>query len=178
MIHDPKDQSNDGLFARAQAGDQAAWEELFRHCYPKLVRVVRRKLTSSAMRSLYDSTDFASDVIVSVRRHNPAIPHALEAIVARCLALAPGDRYPDAQDLAEDFDRFLKHRPLAHTTNPSRRERLRDWIDRQRNAIRDLDGAIRRPTLRGEKAVPAPLRLKPPKAILFEHPLWDDELDG
>lgn len=53
----------DGLFARARAGDQAAWRELFETCYPKVVRVIRRKLNgASAMRSLYDSTDFASDV--------------------------------------------------------------------------------------------------------------------
>jgi RNA polymerase sigma factor (sigma-70 family) len=51
----------DGLFARARAGDQEAWEELFRTCYPKVIRVVRRKL-HPPMRSLYDSADFASDV--------------------------------------------------------------------------------------------------------------------
>jgi len=51
----------DGLFARARAGDQTAWEELFRTCYPKIVRVVRKKL-NPPMRSLYDSADFASDV--------------------------------------------------------------------------------------------------------------------
>src|SRR5205823_7837978 len=55
------DSDADGLFARARAGDQAAWEELFTTCYPKVVRVVRRKL-NAPMRSLYDSTDFASDV--------------------------------------------------------------------------------------------------------------------
>ena len=36
---------------------------------------------------------------VSVRRFNPAIPHALEAIVAKCLALLADDRYPDAGSL-------------------------------------------------------------------------------
>jgi RNA polymerase sigma factor (sigma-70 family) len=51
----------DSLFARARAGDQDAWEELFRTCYPKVIRVVRRKL-NPPMRSLYDSADFASDV--------------------------------------------------------------------------------------------------------------------
>jgi RNA polymerase sigma-70 factor (ECF subfamily) len=51
----------DGLFARAQSGDEDAWEELFRQCYPKVVRVVRRRL-NQPMRSLYDSADFASDV--------------------------------------------------------------------------------------------------------------------
>src|SRR6478752_7537066 len=49
----------------ARLGDQAAWEMLFKECYPKVRRVVRRKLDRS-MRSLYDSTDFASDVMKSL----------------------------------------------------------------------------------------------------------------
>jgi RNA polymerase sigma factor (sigma-70 family) len=56
---------NDGLFARARGGDQDAWAELFRTCYPKVRRVVRRKL-NSPMRSMFDSTDFASDVMGSL----------------------------------------------------------------------------------------------------------------
>jgi len=54
--------SPDGLFARARTGDQAAWRELFDACYPKVLRVIRRRLNSPAMRSLYDSTDFVGDV--------------------------------------------------------------------------------------------------------------------
>jgi RNA polymerase sigma-70 factor (ECF subfamily) len=53
--------SIDGLFARAQSGDQEAWEELFLQCYPRVVRVVRRRL-SQPMRSLYAPADFAADV--------------------------------------------------------------------------------------------------------------------
>ncbi|MFO0910666.1 MAG: sigma-70 family RNA polymerase sigma factor [Isosphaeraceae bacterium] len=53
------------LFARARSGDDAAWEELFRRCYPKLLRVIRRKLNHT-MRPWYDSTDFASDVMKSL----------------------------------------------------------------------------------------------------------------
>jgi RNA polymerase sigma factor (sigma-70 family) len=49
----------------AQKGDQAAWETLFNECYPKVRRVVRRKL-DRRMRSLFDSTDFASDVMKSL----------------------------------------------------------------------------------------------------------------
>ena len=49
----------------AHRGDQSAWEAIFRECYPKVRRVVRRKLNRS-MRSLYDSTDFASDVMKSL----------------------------------------------------------------------------------------------------------------
>jgi RNA polymerase sigma-70 factor (ECF subfamily) len=59
-VHD-----SDVLIARARAGDQEAWEELFRTCYPKVIRVVRRKL-NRPMRSLYDSTDFVSDVMKSL----------------------------------------------------------------------------------------------------------------
>lgn len=54
------------LFARARAGDKQAWEELFKTCYPKVIRVVRRKLTNPSMRTLFDSTDFASDVMTSL----------------------------------------------------------------------------------------------------------------
>jgi RNA polymerase sigma factor (sigma-70 family) len=50
-----------GLFARAQAGDQIAWSELFRECYPKVQRVVRRRI-NGPLRRYVDSTDIASDV--------------------------------------------------------------------------------------------------------------------
>jgi len=64
-LSDPPTQESDELIARARAGDQAAWEELFHTCYPKVIRVVRRKL-DRPMRSLYDSTDFVSDVMKSL----------------------------------------------------------------------------------------------------------------
>jgi RNA polymerase sigma factor (sigma-70 family) len=53
------------ILEAAHRGDQSAWDALFRECYPKVRRVVRRKLNRS-MRSLYDSTDFASDVMKSL----------------------------------------------------------------------------------------------------------------
>jgi RNA polymerase sigma factor (sigma-70 family) len=46
----------------AQKGDESAWKAVFEECYPKVRRVVRRRLDRS-MRSLYDSTDFASDAL-------------------------------------------------------------------------------------------------------------------
>ena len=49
----------------AHRGDPAAWEALFKECYPKVRRAVRRKLKGK-MRSLFDSTDFASDVMKSL----------------------------------------------------------------------------------------------------------------
>jgi hypothetical protein len=77
---------------------------------------------------------------VSVRRTNPAIPHALEAIVAKCLAVSPDDRYPDAGALAEDLGRFIEHRPLVHAVNPSRPERTTNWAFRHR--LRLAVGAV------------------------------------
>jgi RNA polymerase sigma factor (sigma-70 family) len=65
----PSDREIQGDLSRAlqeaQKGDQTAWETLFRECYPKVRRVVRRRLDRS-MRSLYDSTDIASDVMKSL----------------------------------------------------------------------------------------------------------------
>jgi RNA polymerase sigma factor (sigma-70 family) len=46
----------------AQKGDESAWKAVFDECYPKVRRVVRRRLDRS-MRSLYDSTDFANDAM-------------------------------------------------------------------------------------------------------------------
>jgi hypothetical protein len=69
---------------------------------------------------------------VSVRRFNPAIPPSLEAIVAKCLALSPDDRYLNAECLAKDLERFLNHQPLLAAGNPSRRERIANYVKRQR----------------------------------------------
>jgi len=50
------------MFAKARTGDQDAWRELFDASYDKVLRVIRRRLNSAAMRSLFDSTDFLGDV--------------------------------------------------------------------------------------------------------------------
>ena len=81
------------------------------------------------MRELLDRRRFLD---VAVRRFNPAIPPSLEAIVAKCLALAPADRYADAESLAKDLERFLNHQPLLKAGNPSRRERVGNYLKRQR----------------------------------------------
>src|SRR5271154_4321440 len=53
------------LLDRARQGDQEAWQDLFNDCYPKVVRVIRRRL-SRPMRKIYDSTDIANDVMKSL----------------------------------------------------------------------------------------------------------------
>jgi RNA polymerase sigma factor (sigma-70 family) len=100
--------NDEGLFARARAGDQAAWEELFRACYPKVVRVVRRKL-DRPMRSLYDSTDFASDVWKSLaakcdRFDFPSID-SLMAFLKQAAEQKVIDEYRRRHTLKNDIDR-------------------------------------------------------------------------
>jgi serine/threonine protein kinase len=85
-----------------------------------------------ALRAVLDRRPFLD---TTVRPHNPTIPHSLEAIVAKCLTLSPDDRYPDAQTLERDLDRFLRHLPPEQSANPSRRERVGNWLVRNRRVL-------------------------------------------
>jgi WD40 repeat protein len=65
------------------------------------------------------------------RQHNPAIPRALEAVCLRALATHPGDRYPDATELAGDLQHWLNDEPVtARPAGPLERARL--WLRRHR----------------------------------------------
>ncbi len=44
----------------------------------------------------------------SPRQQDPGVPRALEAIVAKCLAKNPANRYPAAEDLRDDLRRFRR----------------------------------------------------------------------
>ena len=85
-----------------------------------------------AMRELLDRR---AGLSTDLRRHDPRIPHALEAIVKKCLAFKPEDRYLDAGRLADDLENFLERRPLEHVKNPSRAERLLNWATRNRRVL-------------------------------------------
>ncbi len=92
----------------AQEGDQEAWEKLFREYYPKVRRVVRRKLDRS-MRSVYDSTDFASDVMKSLaanlsRLDFPSSEH-LVAFLAQVAEKKVIDEYRRRRTLKRDVTR-------------------------------------------------------------------------
>ena len=71
-------QSEDDLFARASAGDQGAWRALFHECYPKVRRVVRKKLKDGPLRRHIDSTDVANDVLADLALN--ASRHRFESI--------------------------------------------------------------------------------------------------
>jgi len=86
-------------------------------------------------RALADFLDRRAVLDPSVRHENPSVPYALEAIVARCLAYDPGDRYASAAELAEDLRNFLEFRPLKVAKNPSLREKAENWLGRRRRLV-------------------------------------------
>lgn len=96
------------LMARARAGETTAWEELFRKCYPKVVRVVRRRL-NPPMRTLYDSTDFASDVMKSLAANFDRLEfdsyESLIAFLAQAATRKVIDEYRKVHTLKRDIDR-------------------------------------------------------------------------
>jgi serine/threonine protein kinase len=87
---------------------------------------------SRALRGLLDRRRTLN---VRLRRANPSVPHALEAIVAKCMAFDRRHRHHDAKELADDLEAFLKRAPLPHAYNPSRRERLANWSVRHRRSL-------------------------------------------
>ncbi|WP_337177196.1 protein kinase [Paludisphaera sp.] len=107
--------------------------------------VLRELLTGQALdvpdsklpppRAMRDLLDRRAVLSVEIRRHLRQAPHALEAIVRKCLEHDPTDRYRGAGELAEDLERLLQRRPTLHVVNPSRAERLRDWAARNRRMI-------------------------------------------
>jgi serine/threonine protein kinase/predicted Zn-dependent protease len=61
---------------------------------------------------------------------NRAISPAVEAIVHKCLANDPAERYQSAHDLIEDLERHQTDRPTKYAPNPSVRERATKWARR------------------------------------------------
>ncbi len=64
-------------------------------------------------------------------RRNPRVSRGLSDLIHRCLALDPGDRYPDAAALAADLRRHLANLPLHGVLNRSLAERWRKWRRRR-----------------------------------------------
>ena len=83
-------------------------------------------------RAIHDLSDRRSLGFGPVRSMNRDVPHALEAILTRCLAFRPEDRYSSARALAEDLERFVARQPLLEAANPSHLERTGNWARRRR----------------------------------------------
>ncbi len=60
----------------------------------------------------------------------PRLSPGLRSIVEKCLAPQPADRYQSANELADDLDRHLTHRPLRFAPDPSLRERATKGVRR------------------------------------------------
>jgi len=66
----------------------------------------------------------------------------LKAITLRCLEYESANRYPSAQALADDLQRFLKLQPLQTAINPSANERLDNWTRRNWRFLGLAAGAV------------------------------------
>jgi serine/threonine protein kinase/WD40 repeat protein len=67
-------------------------------------------------------------------RLNRAVPAELETVLLKALAKAPADRYPTAQEFADDLRRFLDDKPVR-ARRPTAGQRLRRWARRHRPAV-------------------------------------------
>ena len=75
------------------------------------------------------------------RSLNPLVPPDLECICLHCLAKSPEHRYPSAQSLADDLERFLQGEPL--TFQPSGfGARMHAWAKRQPALVSRLGGLV------------------------------------
>ena len=63
------------------------------------------------------------------RRLNADVPRELETILLKAIAKEPESRYATAQDLADDLERFLEHKPIR-AKRPTLRERAVKWSRR------------------------------------------------
>jgi eukaryotic-like serine/threonine-protein kinase len=73
--------------------------------------------------------------VPSLRASNPAVSPAVESLVLHCLEPDPDRRYQSARELHEDLSRQLSSRPLRYAANPSKAERARKWVRRNRVAL-------------------------------------------
>jgi tetratricopeptide (TPR) repeat protein len=74
-------------------------------------------------------------------RHNPVVNRDLEAICLKCMEREPGDRYPSAEALADDLERFLADRPIQ-ARHPSLAQRLTKLARRHRGLVWALFGGL------------------------------------
>jgi len=64
------------------------------------------------------------------RRLNPSVPRELEAICLQCLDKSPERRYVSAEELARDFERYLKGEPVQ-AQSQGLVHSLRRWMRRE-----------------------------------------------
>jgi serine/threonine protein kinase len=100
------------------------------------------------LRPIFDGRDqnellrqIAFDDPIPVRKVDRAIPEELETIILKAVAKEPGDRYPTAQDLADDLERFLGDHPIL-ARRPSLAEKAMKWARRHRAVMASALAAL------------------------------------
>jgi tetratricopeptide (TPR) repeat protein len=88
----------------------------------------------SVLDVLVQAADDRSGAIPRLRKQQPEIPPALEAVVRHCLAPDPRDRYQSATELAVDLQAVADDRPLVHAGEPLL-SKCADWLRRRRRPI-------------------------------------------
>jgi serine/threonine-protein kinase len=75
------------------------------------------------------------------RKVNRRVPHALEAVVLKAMALKPEDRYPSARALADDIENWLAGESVRAWREPAT-ARLRRWIGRHQKLAAATAAAV------------------------------------
>jgi formylglycine-generating enzyme required for sulfatase activity len=71
---------------------------------------------------------------VPARRLNPALPADLETVIQKAMTKDPAGRYASAQEMADDFRRFLDDKPVL-ARRPSLAARAAKWSRRHRRLV-------------------------------------------
>ncbi|MCA9263117.1 MAG: protein kinase [Planctomycetales bacterium] len=120
-----------------QARGDSSWVDHRSDIYSLGITLYELLTLQEALR-IDESRDFLhrieTEEPVAPRRLNPAIPVDLETIVLKASAKDPVQRYPSAQELADDLTRFLEGSPIR-ARRPTVWERMGRWGKRHRRLV-------------------------------------------
>ncbi len=90
-----------------------------------------RALSMPELASVYASSRIQGGEALIREAHRP-VPGSLRAILARCLAPDPADRYRRASELAEDLDAWRQDHPLVHARERHPTQGILRWVRRRK----------------------------------------------